>query len=80
MNATYSSSIVTEVPAYAELQSQMHNALIVQHPEWIEDNGDCPKCDDYDRRFAQLLGLSLTMRSRSRDSLAQQDHHARRLC
>ena len=39
----------------------MHDALLQQHPEWIERDGNCPKCDDYDRRFAQLLGLSLTL-------------------
>jgi hypothetical protein len=44
----------------------MHEALLVQHPEWIERNGDCPTCDDYDRRFAQLLGFSLAMQ-RSRN-------------
>ena len=32
---------------------------LAQHPEWVEDNGACPICDDYDRRFAVLLGLSL---------------------
>jgi hypothetical protein len=67
MNATFSSDVVTEVPAFAELQRQMHDALLVQHPEWIERNGNCPTCDDYDRRFAQLLGFSLTMqRGRNR--------------
>jgi hypothetical protein len=59
MNTISSPDIVPEVPAYAELQRVMHNALLVQNPEWIQRNGDCPKCNDYDRRFAQLLSLSV---------------------
>jgi hypothetical protein len=59
MNRTLSADGFGEVPAYAELQRTMHDALLQQHPEWIERDGNCPKCDDYDRRFAQLLGLSL---------------------
>ena len=59
MNTTHSPSLAAEVPAYAELQRTMHEALLVQHPEWMERDGNCPKCDDYDRRFAELLSLSL---------------------
>ena len=28
---------------------------MAQHPEWIEANGDCPTCDSYDRRLAELI-------------------------
>lgn len=63
MNTMASLNIVAEIPAYAELQRRIHNALLIQHPEWIERNGDCPTCDDYDRRFAELLGLSLVMQT-----------------
>ena len=58
MNATSLPTLAVEAPAYVELQRTMHDALLQQHPEWIERDGNCPKCDDYDRRFAQLLGLS----------------------
>ncbi|HEX4630108.1 MAG TPA: hypothetical protein VH188_04020 [Chthoniobacterales bacterium] len=61
MNTVSAPNIVAEIPAYAQLQRQMHDALLVQHPEWIERNGDCPTCDDYDRRFAELLSFSLAM-------------------
>jgi hypothetical protein len=47
----------TPVPSYPELQQQLHNDLIAQHPEWIEANGDCPTCEEYDRRFAQLISI-----------------------
>jgi hypothetical protein len=42
---------------YVQLQHQMHDALRRQHPEWIEQNGDCPTCESYESRFAELLDL-----------------------
>jgi hypothetical protein len=44
-------------PAYAELQHQMHDALREQHPEWVQPNGDCPTCESYEARFAELLNI-----------------------
>ena len=44
--------------SYIQLQQQIHDALRVQHPDWIDSNGSCPMCDSYDSRFAELLGLS----------------------
>jgi hypothetical protein len=38
------------------LQFQIHNDLREQHPEWIQPNGDCPTCDFYEARLAELLG------------------------
>ena len=61
MNATLSANRVAEIPAYTQLQRTIHEALLKQHPEWIEGDGNCSKCDDYDRRFARLLDLSLTV-------------------
>ena len=37
---------------------QIHEALRIQHPEWVEPNGDCPTCDSYESRLAELLGIS----------------------
>ena len=48
------------VRTYAELQEQLHRDLLAQNPGWIEANGDCPKCDDYDRRFAELISFFRT--------------------
>jgi hypothetical protein len=53
-------SLAVEAPGYGALQREMHNALLMQHPEWVERDGNCPKCDDYDSRFAQLLSFFLT--------------------
>ena len=46
-----------EVRSYVQLQRQIHAALRDQHPEWIEQNGDCPTCESYESRFAELLDL-----------------------
>ena len=40
---------------YLRLQRDIHDALRVQHPEWIQPDGDCPTGDWYDERFAELL-------------------------
>ena len=47
-----------EVRPYAQLQRQIHDALRVEHPEWVKPNGDCPTCESYESRLAELLGLS----------------------
>jgi hypothetical protein len=46
-----------EMPSYVQLQHQIHDALRKQHPEWIDENGDCPTCESYESRFAELLKL-----------------------
>ena len=47
-----------EIHFYTELQRQIHDDLRVQHPEWIQPNGDCPTCDSYESRLMELLGLA----------------------
>ena len=47
-----------EVGSYARLQRQIHDALRVEHPEWVKPDGDCPTCESYESRLAELLGLS----------------------
>ena len=47
-----------EIHSYTELQREIHEDLRVQHPEWVEPNGDCPTCESYERRLAELIGLS----------------------
>ena len=59
MNTTHSSTSAAELPRYAELQREMHDALRAQHPEWVQPNGDSPICDAYESRFEELLSLSL---------------------
>jgi hypothetical protein len=47
-----------EIHSFTELQQQIHQDLRVQHPEWVEPNGECPTCDSYELRLAELLGLT----------------------
>jgi hypothetical protein len=48
-----------EIHSYIQLQQQVHYALRAQHPHWVEPNGDCPTCESYESRLADLLGVSL---------------------
>jgi hypothetical protein len=45
-----------KITSYADLQKLIHNALRVQHPEWIGSNGESEMCEFYEARFAKLLG------------------------
>jgi len=45
-----------QIHLYTELQQQIHDDLRIQHPEWVEPNGESPRCDAYDARLAEMLG------------------------
>ena len=47
-----------EIRTYSDLLQKIHSDLRIQHPEWVEPNGDSPICDSYQARFAELLGLN----------------------
>jgi hypothetical protein len=57
MNMNTSPSGSGEIGSYVQLQHQIHDALREQHPEWVQPNGDCPTCESYESRFAELLGI-----------------------
>ena len=57
-----------QIRTYADLQKQLRRDLMVQHPEWIEANGDCPTVDSYDRRLAELIRV---FQSATGNSVAQ---------
>ena len=65
MKMKASASLSEEIRSYTQLQQQIHDALRVQHPEWVEPNGDCPTCESYESRLAELLGLSSPNKGRS---------------
>ena len=46
-----------KIHSYAALQKQLHNDLLAQHPEWIDSDGNCPTCDEYDRRLAKVISI-----------------------
>ena len=58
MKTNASRTVTKEVEPYVQLQQQMREALRRQHPEWVQPNGESPKCDAYESRLAELLDLS----------------------
>ncbi len=51
--------MLQEVPTYADMRKQIHDDLRIQHPEWVQPNGESPLCDSYEARLIELLkGLS----------------------
>ena len=43
------------IHTYSELRQQIHHDLRIQHPEWVEPNGESPKCESSESRLAELL-------------------------
>jgi hypothetical protein len=56
---------------YSALLRQIHDDLRIQHPEWIQSNGDSPTCDSYEARLLELLEAS--MPTESNDNIALPD-------
>ena len=44
-----------QIHTYAELRQQIHEDLRIQHPEWVQPNGESPLCDSYEARLTELL-------------------------
>ena len=65
MKANPSALVRGQVQGYVQLQRQIHEALLKEHPEWIEANGECPMCEIYESRLAELLGLASSSEYRS---------------
>src|SRR5213082_2111512 len=54
---TKSTAVPHEIHTYSELRQQIHHDLRLQHPEWVQANGESPMCDSYESRLMELLGL-----------------------
>jgi hypothetical protein len=52
-----------EIHTYADLLQKIHCDLRMQHPEWIQPNGESPMCDSYEARLMELLDASRPMDS-----------------
>ena len=65
MTTDTSERVTKGVEPYVQLQRQMHEALLKEHPEWVQPNGECPMCEAYESRLAELLGLSSQSEHRS---------------
>ena len=44
-----------QVHTYTELRQQIHDDLRIQHPEWVQPNGESPLCDSYEARLTEML-------------------------
>ena len=44
-----------QIRTYTELRQQIHHDLRIQHPEWVQPNGESPMCDSYEARLTELL-------------------------
>jgi hypothetical protein len=44
-----------QIPTYTELRQKIHDDLRLQHPEWVQPNGESPICDSYDARLMKLI-------------------------
>ena len=50
-------SVTPPIHTYPELLHQIHDDLRIQHPEWIQPNGESPMCDSYEARLMELLNM-----------------------
>src|SRR5207244_11510783 len=60
---TESTVMAHQVDTYGGLLQQIHNDLRIQHPEWIQPNGESPVCVSYEGRQLELLDTSTRKRS-----------------
>jgi len=44
-----------QIHTYTELRQQIHHDLRIQHPEWVQPNGESPLCDSYEARLMELI-------------------------
>jgi len=51
----HSIAVSSEIHSYRDLLRRIHNDLRIQHPEWVEPNGESPICDDYEARLTEQL-------------------------
>jgi hypothetical protein len=58
-----------QIRTYTELRKQIHNDLRMQHPEWVQPNGESPMSDSYEARLAELFE-SLTRRGSNESTTA----------
>jgi hypothetical protein len=52
-----------EIHTYSALLRQIHDDLRIQHPDWIQPNGESAMCDSYEARLMELLDASKPIES-----------------
>jgi hypothetical protein len=58
-----------QINTYTELRQQIHDDLRIQHPEWVQPNGESPMCDSYEARLTEMLD-TLTRRGSNKSIVA----------
>ena len=51
-----------QLRTYADLRRQIHDDLRIQHPEWVQPNGESPMCDSYEARLMETLNVLIRQR------------------
>jgi hypothetical protein len=46
-----------QLHTYADLRRQIHDDLRIQHPDWVQPNGESLKCDSYEARLMKTLDV-----------------------
>jgi len=46
-----------QLRTYADLKKKIHDDLRIQHPEWVQPNGESPMCDSYEARLMETLNV-----------------------
>ena len=65
--------MVHQIHTYADLRKQIHEDLRIQHPEWIQPNGESAMCDSYEARLMETLqSLNQSERNNSSDRSRRQ--------
>jgi len=62
-SSTESIAMAQKIHTYTDLLQKIHDDLRIQHPEWIQRNGESPLCDSYEARLMELLDASRPMDS-----------------
>ena len=44
VSLTKPTAVPHQIQSYAELRQQIHHDLRIQHPEWVEPNGESSMC------------------------------------
>jgi hypothetical protein len=55
---TKPTSLPHQIRTFTQLLQQIHHELRIQHPEWVQPNGESPMCDAYEARLTKLLDAS----------------------
>jgi hypothetical protein len=66
-------AMAQKIRIYADLLQQIRNDLRIQHPDWIQQNGESPMCDSYEARLMELLDASRPMESNENIALPDRE-------